>query len=718
PAQLVPAAIVTGNYFRVLGVKAALGRLLDPEDDRTPGAHPVVVLSHGFWERQFGKDPSIVGRTLTLNGHPFTVIGVATAPFEGLAFGESTAIWMPMMMVRQVLTRDPSYRWLSERRAGWLTWYGRLKPGIRLETAQAELDTIARRLEALYPQTNRGRGIQINANPSMTLQQRAQIRNLLGLLSAALGVVLLVACGNVANLLLVRATSRLREFAIRLALGADRRILLRQQFAESLLLSLAGGALGLTLAPWMLPLLRNVWSAQQLELAGSAVLDLRVLAFTLAASLLTALLFGLAPAWRAGQVDVSAALKGGSTQTGRRRGRFEQFWVIAQVTLSVALVTGGSLVLRSMQRIVAIDPGYQPERVVMAMVDLSILGYSEESGRQFFLALLERVSALPGVRSASLGKSSPALDWSDRVTVFRQGEAPAAATRYEQEPGAFLVDRNTIAPGYFRTLGIPLLAGRDFTPADRAGAPAVSILSQALAERLWPGQDPLGRRLVAPVEGRPLPTPLEVIGVAADSRYRSVLQEPPLLLYIPLLQNYDSIGRVMVAVDGDPRSFSGALRQAIQQADPELPVWTVNTMEEQMERSLWRERAVASLLSFFGVLAIALACAGIHGVLAHAVARETRSIGIRMALGADRGHVLRRVVGQALALTAAGIAAGLPLALWAKPLLAAFLYGIGAVEPVVVAGVPLLFLLVAIAASLLPAWRAARIDPAVALREE
>ena len=417
-------------------------------------------------------------------------------------------------------------------------------------------------------------------------------------------------------------------------------------------------------------------------------------------------------------MDPGAALNAASPRTGGGRSRLRRAWVIAQVALSVALVAAGSMVLRSMQRIVAIDPGYQPDRVLMAAMDLSLLGYSQERGTECFLDLLDRLSRLPGVRSASLAKSTPAMDWSDRVELFRQGEVPANVARFASLRGALTVNRNTIGPGYFRTLEIALIAGRDFTMGDRTGSRPVAIVSKSLAKMLWPGQDPLGTQLVVPVEGQTLlPAPLEVIGVAADSRYRSVLDRPPPLLYVPLLQNYDSISRLMVAVDSSPSQFKGALGGAIQQANPDLPV-RITTMREQLDLSLWRQRAAATLLAFFGLLAVGLACAGINGVVAYGAAQRSREMGIRMALGADRAHVLWQVVGQAVRLTAGGIALGLPLALWARPALAAFLYHASALEPVAFAGVPLLFVAIAVAASLRPARRAAGTDPAIALRQD
>jgi predicted permease len=678
---------------------------LTPDDDRVPGGHLVVVLSEAFWRRQYGGNAEIIGKKIVLNGHPFTVAGVAAAPFQGVAYGEPASLWIPMMMVRQFMTRIVDDRLLTMRSAGWLTCYLRLRRGVRIETAQTESNTMAAQLEARYPDSNKGRRFELNENPGMIPSQRNSLRNLLGLLLAAVCLVLLIACGNVATLLLVRAAARGREMAIRLALGANRRALLMQVLAESLLLGLAGAVLGLLLAPWMLSLLARVWQGPELDMVPGGV-DLRLLGFTMAIALLSVLLFGMAPAWSAAHTDPGSTLKAASPRaTGA--GRIERTWVIAQVTISVALVAGGSLMFGSMQRIFAIDPGYRAGQVVMASMDLSILGYSAERGTQYFSDLVSRATSIPGVRAATLAKSTPAVDWCDRVPLMAQGESA---------PITVETDMNTVSPAYLRTLGIALLAGRDFAASDRSGATPVAIVSKSLANRLWPGQDPLGRYVT--IENRTPATPLQIIGVAADLRNRSVLNEASSLLYIPLFQNYDSIARLMLWVDGDPISYKHALLRTLQQANPDLPAGTATTLQEQIEHSVWRQRAAASLLGFFGLLALALASAGIHGVVAYSAAYRTREIGIRMALGADRSRVLGQVVGQGIGLTIAGITMGLPLALWAKPVLNAFLYGSQRFEPMVYLGVPVLFVMVAVAASFLPARRASAIDPAVALREE
>jgi predicted permease len=674
PAEILTGAIVSGNYFQVMGVRAALGRVLEEEDDRGP--HAVAVLSHAEWQRRFGGDPGVLGRALTLNGTPYTIVGVAAAPFRGIEFGENTALWIPLSMASQAITRPPGFAWLTVRRAGWLSYFARRKPGTPLDTVQADLAAIARRLEAAHPDSNAGRGFTAGENPGMTPQQRGQLRLLFGLLSAAATLVLLIACGNIGNLLLARAAAQSRELALRVALGARRLDLLRQPLADATLIGGAGGALGAALAPWILPLLRRAIP----QTIAADVLDYRVLGFNLAATLLAVALFGLAPAWFA----IRANLRGR---------RVMSVWVVAQVALSLALVVNGVLVVGSMRRILAIDPGYRAASVLLTSMDLSLAAFTPERGTQFYRELIDRVQQLPGVRSATIAKSSPAVDWSDRIDVN----------------GAANADKNLVTPGYFATLGVPLLAGRDFAAADR---PDVAIVSRALADKLWPGGSAVGQRLMAGTQA------LEVVGVAADTRYRTILETPPPLVYMPLLQNYDSIGRLMVAVDGDPAALKDTIRRLVQQANPQLPVRGVVTLQEQIDASLWQRNAAASLLTLFGLLAIALACAGIYGVVSYATAQQTRDIAIRMAIGAGQSDVLRQVLARTLKMAGAGVALGLPLAAWAKPSLAAMLYGVGGAEPLAFGSVAVLFLLVAVAAAAIPARRAARIDPALALRGE
>jgi predicted permease len=714
PAQVVTGAIVTGNYFQALDVKSAAGRLIGPDDDRNAGGNPVAVLSEAFWRRQFGGEPSVVRRTIKLNGFPFTVVGVAAAPFEGVEAQERSEIWVPITMFAQAMPRNANYPFLADRRAGWLTWYGRLAPGATLDTATHEWTQIAIEIEARYPRSNQGRRWAIHGHASMSPDQRGQLSSLLRLLLGAVGLVLLIACGNVANLLLARAAGRTREMAIRLALGAGRWALVRELLTESLVLGLASGALGMILAPWFATILTKVWPRTPEQVF---VLDWPLIAFGSGVSVLCVVVCGLAPAWGASAAQLSTVLKEAAPAGSRRHGRMQRAFVVAQVALSVGLVGVSALVLDSMRRIVAIHPGYQTGGIAVATMDISLLGYDAAHGTRFFTELVQRVSSLPGVRSATLGKSSPAVDWSDRVNVFHPGQVPAQNFTDEGAAHAFRTDRNIVAPGYFATLGIPLIAGRDFRASDRGESARVAIVSQTMARALWGEQNPIGRILFMPME-RTAVVPLEVIGVAADSRYRTVLDQPSSLLYVPLMQNYDSIARLMVAVDGNAGDFKEPLRRAIQSYNPDMPVRAVSTIQEQIDQSLWERRAAASVLALFGLLALALACAGVHAVVACATAQRSREIGIRMALGAGRGEVQRQVAGSAVRLALAGITIGVPIAVWARQAVAAFLYRADGLSGVTFGGVAVLFVVVALAASAMPARRAASTDPAIVLRSE
>ncbi len=700
--RMEASAIVTGNYFQVLGVRAAAGRLLSPNDDRTPGAHPVAVISEAYAKRQSG--PS-VGRSIVLNHRTFTIVGVAAAPFGGVEYGQPVSIWIPMAMMRTFLTRQDNDALFSMRSAGWLTVYGRLARGVGLESAQAEAHTLASALAAQYRDTNRGRDFLLHDHAGMTPQARENLRTLLLLLFAAMGMVLVVACGNVAILMLARAATRAREDAIRLALGTGRWGLVAQAFWESLIVGVAGGVMGAIFAPWMRTGLRQIWKGPELVPASGP--DGIGLLFIAAISAAAIVLFGTAPAWARTRTHPAAALRSGSAGAAHGSG-IQRVWVVSQVALSVALVAGGSLVWRSMQRILAIDPGFAAARVVSVGMDLSILEYTAEPGSRLFSRMLERAAAIPGVRSATLAKSSPAVDWSDRVEVGRTGDDGAPIP----------VPQNRIAPGYFRTLGIALLAGRDFSNTDTPLSGGVAIVSEALAGRLWPGANALGQWIVLPVQGEPMPAPLQVVGVAADARYGSVLEPPPPLLYIPLWQNYDSIARVMVAVDGPPAGFKVALLQAMRSVEPRLPFTAAATLEEELAAPMWRRRYAAWVLGFFGMLAVLLACAGIYGVTAYTTARRRREIGIRIALGGRPAQVLRAIMWQAVRLAGWGILVGLLLAYSARPLERAFLFESNGLEPIAYVGVPLLFAGLAVVASLMPARRAAATDPISALRQD
>jgi predicted permease len=769
--------VVTGNYFSVLGVKPERGRLIAPADDTGPGAHPVVVLSYGLWERKFGADPNALGAKIDLNGFPFTVIGIVSQPFIGPVAGEPVDLWVPMSMLDQAIPRTVGHHFFDERAWGWLGVFGRLKPGVSpqvsMKQAEAELKGIARQLQLAYPNTNAGRTVAITRGVGLDPDDRANLSGFLGILFAGVALLLLIACANVAGLLLVRATGRQREIAVRLALGATRGRLIRQLLTEGMVLSLAGACLGLLLTPWVVHMAIALTQPSTFLRNLAPSLDARVFGFTFLAAMLTGIAFALIPALHAAKPDFATSLKQGAPGSGRRHSRLQRLLAACQVAVSFILLMGAGLLLRSMNKILSADPGFETRNVLLMSVNLTWQGYSAAQGLSFYRQLLRRLQSLPGVVSASLAMTVPPEDFSGRVSIFYPGEEPRQEVLrgHEMELG-LRVDVDSVAPNYFRTLGIPLLRGRDFTerdgeaavPRDQDGnrltiadgknasvtrgpssgnrrlttdrplqssidhrqsailnAPGVVIITHKLAEHLWPGENPIGKRISWPsIVGPPRP-PLEVVGVAADSKYRSLVSDAPLLMYVPLFQNFDGRPTIVVRTASTPSGVSASVRNAIASLDQNRPVFNVITMPQQIAFSLWQQRMAASLISMFGLLALALAAIGLYGVVAHSVAQRTHEIGIRVALGASRHDVLRLVVGEGMVLALLGVAAGLAAALPLLPLarlMPGLLYGVKSNDPLTYAAIAALLGGVALAASYFPARRATRVDPVMALRHE
>ncbi|HLY62749.1 MAG TPA: ABC transporter permease [Terriglobia bacterium] len=741
PERLI-GNVVSGNYFSVLGVKAQRGRLILPEDDSSQGALEVVVLSYGLWERKFAGAGNVVGSQVDLNGFPFTVIGVTPPQFAGTVAGEPVDVWVPMNALNEAMPRTVGHHFLDERSWGWLEVFGRLKPGVTLPKAEAELKGIAKQLELAYPQTNKGRTVTAVHGIGLDPDDRANFSQMFGLLFAGVALLLLIACANVAGLLLVRAAGRQREIAVRLALGATRARIVRQLLTEGILLALAGGGLGLLLAP-------NVSEAAASLMQPSAVLrslhpalDVRVLVFTLLASVLTGTVFTLVPALQASKSDLTISLKQGTAGSGRRHSLMQRVLAAGQVAVTFVLLMGAGLSLRSLRAILTVSPGFDARNILLGRIDLSIQGYSPTRGKIFYRQLLERLQASPGVLSASMAMTVPPQDWSGRVSIFRPGEEPPQEVLrgHEFELG-LRVDIDPVAPNYFRTMGIPLFQGRDFKDREGAGGqpqdqdgnlpvrkqdeqsktaytPGVVIVNQRLAERLWPGENAIGKRISWPsIMGPPRP-PMEVIGVAADSKYRSLAGETPLLMYVPLFENYDGRPTLILRTSSDPEYFSTLLRSQVSALDKNLPVFGIKTMEQQVAFSLWQQRMAASLVSAFGLVALILAMVGLYGVVAHSVALRTHEMGIRVALGARPPDILKLVLREGMTLALAGMSAGILAALALTRLMAAFLYGVGPTDPVTFAAVSFLLGAVALAASYFPARQATGVDPIVALRYE
>ena len=711
-AEQVLMQVVSGNYFTVLGTQVAQGRAFLPEEDVK--ATPVVVISDGFWQRSLGGDPAVVGKTLTFNRHAFTVVGVAPRGFTGTLLGVEPAGWVPMAIHA---VAQPNFDWYEQRRGLFLFAFGRLKPGVSMEQAGAQLRSLFASLEQTYPNDNKGRSagavplLQARLNPQG--QAGNPLVRLSLILMSVVGIVLLIACANVANLLIARATRRRKEIALRLALGAGRTRLVRQLVTESTLLSLAGGVCGLLLAYWLLDALVASDLELPLPVARSVGIDLRVLFFTTILAIGTGLVFGIVPAIQSSRPDVVPILKNEVLASGTShrglRGFFSlrQTLVVAQIALSlVALVAAGAF-LRSLYRASATATGFETRGVLVMNFNLGREGYTPERGQIFYEQAAERASGLPGVRHAAVAQTTPLAGGLLR-SVFPEGQDTTTRDRV-------LVQVNSVSTGYFETIGIPLARGRDFTRADGPGAPLVVVINETMAERFWPNQDAIGKRFKF-FGDMDYTT---VVGIARNSKYNGVAEAPIPFIYQPLRQNYTPQAVLLTRAETDAASLAATVRREIQQIDPTLTVFNVRTLEDQVFDSLAPLRTNVIVMSTFGLLAVLLASIGLYGVASYSVTQRTREIGVRMALGAKRATVLRMVLGQGLLLVAIGIMTGLAAAAALMSFVPAdLLPNVNGRDPVTLAATAALLGIVAVLASFVPAYRATRIDPLVALRTE
>jgi putative ABC transport system permease protein len=707
--------LVTGNYFQVLGVDAAIGRTVTFRDDTTLGVSPVVVISAGLWKRAFGSDPSVISRTVTLNGFPFTVIGVMPAEFKGLQTLGIVDFWVPLAMHEQLVTGETARTFYTARNSLVFQVVGRLAPGVTLERARQAMKAMAKRLEEQYPTENEGRSVELFplTQAALGVSGRDDLVRSGGLLLAATGLVLLIACGNVASLLLARAMERRKEIAVRLSLGAPRWRLIRQLLAESGVLAVLGGAAGILLASFGRDLL---WSFRPAGLRDD-FLDLtmepRVLWFTVALSLATGILFGLVPALQGSRIDLVSAIKSQPetpSSSGRRSFGLDlrDAVVTLQVAVSLVALIGAGLFLRSFQEAQRLNPGFRIEGLAVMFVNAGAQGYSPERGMQFFRATVERVRQLPGVQGASWGEAVPQFS-GQAVSrrIFPEGrEMP-------QELRSLFVPFNGIWPGYFATIGIPILKGRDFTEADREGAGLVAIINETTARMYWQGDDAVGKRF----KHRLNPNFYTVIGVAQDAKYGSIGAATQPHLYYPVLQYYTPAMTLVVRVSGDPRAVLPTVRQVLRQMDQTMPLPAALTMTDVLRDNLWTARLGAMLLAVFGLLALTLTVVGVYGVMAYSVTQRTHEIGIRMALGAAHADVLRMVLRHGLKLTLVGVVIGLATAFGATRFIASLLF-VSPTDGLTFTAISALLAAVAMVASLLPARRAARVDPLVALRRE
>lgn len=702
-SQLVAAQIVSGNYFSLLGVKPAKGRFFLPDEDRTLGSHPVAVVSYSLWQRRFAGDPSLVGKDLILNGTPFTIIGIASKGFGGTFFGFVYDVWIPTAMADRVLKRTD----LQSRSTTWLEAVGRLKPGVSQVRAQAALNTIAQRLAQQYPE-DRNFEVFLLSLTGYDEDLRGGVVGFLAVLLAVALLVLLIACVNVASMLLARSIVRSKEIAIRLALGMARPQLVRQLLTESLLLALLGGVVGVLLANWGVDLMRKFEPPSGIPLVFDFTLDVRVLGFALVLSVLSGLLFGMMPARQILKPDLVPSLKDNPEFASWGRARIRSAFVVAQVAVSLLLLVTAGLFLRALQHATSADPGFDVTGVEVLSLDPSVLGYDDARSRAFFLQLRDRVARWPGVQAVSLADSTPLglgnLFGSSRTPIKIAGRQPPPGT------DAFKVEYSRIGPRYLEVLRIPLLKGRDFTDADREGAPRVAIINETMGRHFWPGEDPIGKRLTH--QDRIV----EIVGLAKDSKYSRVNEAPRDYMYLPFLQVAGTRMTLFARKAGDPSSLAPALRQEVRERAENLPILNLMTMSESIAISRLPQRIAATVVSGIGLVGLLLAALGIYGVVSYSVAQRKRELGIRMALGAHRGDVLRLVVRQGLVLTLVGVAIGALGAFAVSRLIASLLLGLSPSDPLVFFGVALLLVATAMVASLLPARRAAQTDPMVAFR--
>jgi predicted permease len=713
-AERVIGDLVTGNYFDVLRVRPAAGRLLAEDDDSA------AVIGYRLWQRKFGGSANAIGAKVELNGYPFTIVGVTEKGFRGTVVSLLFEVWVPLRTQPRTLSRLSSDIF-ENRNSGWLELLGRLKPGVDVRQADVEIRTIAMQLAQAYPVSNGKRTAAVAAGVGMYPDDRAEVSGLLALLSGAVALLLLIACANVAGMLLLRAMGRTREMAIRLATGATRTRIVSQLLTEGAVLALIAGTLGVFLAAWATQAIvsRSQATASSVVRNAGAEINGTVLGFTLLATIATGLLVALAPAMQSFKVDLTNSLKSGLPGSGSRSTRLRSVLVVGQVALSLVLLSGAGLLLRGLYRIVTGDSGFDSNNIAMAAVDLNLERYSEERGRAFYREVLDRLNATPGVVSASLAFSIPPTEWPGAVSIFHPGEEPPpdVVQGHEFELG-LRVNINHVSPNYFRTLRIPLLAGRDFTGRDRVGAPGVVIVSHQLAEKMWPGENPIGQRIAYPQWAGPRRPPFEVIGVARDVRHLALTSDAPLLMYVPIAQEYDGRARVVVRTASDSNTGIAMIERAVAATDKNVAIYAAETGAEHSADSLWQQRMAASWIGAFSGMALLLAAVGLYAVIAQSVAQRTREVGIRMALGANGRSVAALVIRQGLLLAGAGIAVGVPAAIGFNSLVSRYLAGIDGRDPLGLAAISILLMLVMLGACWIPARRATRVDPMQALRSE
>jgi len=707
----VQSAIVTGNYFSVLGVEAVRGRTFTAEEGRVKGANPVAVVSYSLWQKRFNGDPNLPGTTVKLKGHPFTVIGVVPERFTGTDLGRAPDIWVPMSMYAQVGLSDTM---MNERQNHWLSVIGRLKPGVTVEQAQARVNVLGKQLTQEYPtEWTKGkeeRTVTVLSQSTAWYPPEVQsaIVGVSGLLMGIVGLVLVIACTNLANLMLARASSRRKEMSIRMALGARRGRVIQQLLTESVLLSLVGGVVGVLIVS----LSENLLAAFKPAVASQVTLDVgfdaRVFIFTLLISVLTGVLCGLAPALQATKVDLVRDLKNESAFLGRgyRRYSVRNLLIVAQVSVSLVLLVGAGLFVRSLRNAQSIDPGFEMDHLLTMKLDTTVVGLEADKALAFYQSVMDQTRNVSGVRSVTMASSGPLEVVSGLRPVYVEGYSASAG---EDMNYSF----NIVAPDYFQTMGIPLVQGREFTEADTSKAPNVVIINETMARTFWPNESPIGKRISD--NGQPGPYRV-VVGVARESKYLTLGEAPRPYYYIPLQQDFFPSARLHVRTVGDPQSMVNTVRSIVRGVDATVPISNVQTGGEHLGLALLVPRIGAMLLGPAGLVALVLGIIGLYGVMSYSVARRTKEIGIRMALGAQEVDVLRMVMKEGMGLVGIGLLLGLTVAFVITRVLTSFLYGISATDPLTFVAVSLILIAVALVSIFIPARKALKVQPNIALR--
>jgi predicted permease len=707
------ADLVTGNYFSMLGLEAVCGRTFAGEEGWVPGKDPLIVLGYKFWQRRFGGDPAVVGRTVLVNQHPFTILGVAPEGYHGAYYFLEPDFYLPLTTLGLLDANQADD--LNKRSSPFLHVLGRLQPGITPAQAAAAAEPTARRLAQEFSDSHKDMSLlvmpELSARPEPGLG--GFMSTAVVVFMALVGLVLLIACANVANLILARANGRRKEIATRTALGASRWRMMRQLLTESVLLALCGGVVGLIFARWAALALMSIHIPTEIPLRLFDLrMDWRIFAFSFIAALMTGVAAGMVPALQTSRRDLADVLKAGGRSGGASTGhhRFRNALVIAQVAVSLLLLACAGFFIRSFQNSARVDMGFRVDHTLMVSMDLGLQGYSEARGQQFYKQLSERIKALPGARGASFAAYIPMGYDNSLVSVFPEGqvidEKSKAETAFDDE----------VQPDYFGAAGVPVVEGREFSEADTAASPKVAIVNDTFAKKIWPGQDALGKVFRTEKNG----PAIQVVGLTRTGKYLFLYETPQLFVYFPLAQHYVSGATLMVHSEDDPQRLTEPVREQIRQLDAGLPVFDVKTMEAHVRygKPLLPARLGAMLVGAFGVLGLVLASVGVYGVVSYSVSQRTQEIGIRTALGAQRWNVLGLVLKQGMTMALIGTCAGVALALLLFRGLHSVLYGVESTDLVTLASVSVLLLIVAFAASSVPALRAAQVDPVVALREQ